>query len=119
MPYIPQVNQVTIKNVTKNDNARARLGNDNDGAEVAGQNNKRNNDNLPQNTNVSTSDTRQSFPDNEVNVIKINRRFERHLSESSSNEEHNNKSINLSTAPRRDGAERYMEIIHDQNYVSL
>ena len=52
-------------------------------------------------------------------MIKINRRFERNLSERSSNEGQNNKSMTSSAVSQRHEAERYMEIIRDQNEVSL
>ena len=117
--YIPQVNQVTTKNVAKNDNARKGLGKDKDGTELNEQYDKRNKNKLSQNKNGLTPNSRQPIPGNEINMIKINRRFERNLSERSSNEGQNNKSMTSSAVSQRHEAERYMEIIRDQNEVSL
>ena len=78
--------------------------------------------NLQPTANPSTSDTSRNNTENDISMIKINRRFERNLSgisENSFHEDQNNNSIIVSAESERQEAERYMEIIDNQSYVSI
>ena len=80
------------------------------------------NNNLQPTVNSSTSDTRRYNNENDISMIKINRRFERNLSgisENSFHEDQNNNSIIVPAESERQEAERYMEIIDNQTYVSI
>ena len=79
------------------------------------------NNNIQPTVNSSTSDTRRYNTENDISMIKINRRFERNLSgisENSFREDQNNNSIIVPADSERQEAERYMEIIDNQDYVS-
>ena len=87
------------------------------------QNNETNrNNNLQSTVNSSTSDNRRHNTENDISMIKINRRFERNLSgisENSFHEDQNNNSIIVPAESETQEAERYMEIIDNQTYVSI
>ena len=66
------------------------------------------NNNLQPTVNSSTSNTRRSNTENDISMIKINRRFERNLSgisENSLHEDQNNNSIIVPAESERQEAE--------------
>ena len=77
---------------------------------------------LPGNARTVSSNTRHNVTENDINVIKVNRRFQQNLPEKSDISTNGGQSNNikpLSAVSQMQGTERYIEIIDNQSYVSF